>query len=66
MLQKNFHESEPANGKGPLAIKISSCGLRMDASEIERAQHEKATLEEVSTLKIGNLKIILNILNKRF
>lgn len=44
---------ELINDKGPLATKVSTFGLRLDAIEMSRATQEKETLSEVSDLKKG-------------
>lgn len=56
MFLKRFNDIELVNEKGPLAVKVSTFGLRLDAAELARSHHEKTALDEVSSLKKGEFE----------
>jgi hypothetical protein len=55
VFMKRFLDIELINDKGPLAIKVGTLALRLDAAEVARSHYEKETLDEFSNLKKGRL-----------
>jgi len=50
---KRFMEIELINDKGPLATKLATFGMRLEAAETARSFYENETLGDFSSLKKG-------------
>ena len=54
---KRFMDIELINDKGPLATKVSTFGLRLEAAEHARSRHEKEFLDDFADIKKGKQEI---------
>lgn len=53
VFMKRFMEIELINDKGPLATKLATFGMRLEAAETARSFYENETLGDFSSLKKG-------------